>query len=367
MSYVDLRLFYFIPDQDRTGKMVADITHSEVHHYMPVRVADVVRVNALAVPLKSFIKYAVLQSELRLVLSYLPDQVGQPLCLRSTEFKASSSHIQRFVTESFGMGMLTAAVESKFGWELNERSLDHFDVLPTRLAGRYPSFGIRPDLLFQFHGGGHPWLLAGEARGRSAKPPKMSTASAAQRRRLDEMVDWSARHDSHPVAMTWTYTGSSSVQVDLFVLDEGHINAAALPPDEILVEDHWAPSGDPRRELSSAVIIARAEKVLRASADALYSTAPDLPRRQAIFNKRIRGNWVRGDLVGPSNAHLFLGILDSEFTFDELVAIRRRGPRIRAEREDDPIQVDVMGRILIAVALDAASPPPWSDVVDHLL
>jgi hypothetical protein len=151
VGYVDLRLVYFIPDRDRTGTPTADILFSEELLRMPVRVVDVVRVNALAVPLDAPASYAVLQHELRLVLSYLPDQVDEPLCLRTAEFRASASHIQRFVTESFGLGMLTAAVESQFGWELSERSLEHFDVLPTALAGRYQATGVRPDLLFQFH------------------------------------------------------------------------------------------------------------------------------------------------------------------------------------------------------------------------
>jgi hypothetical protein len=125
--------------------MVADTVQVESEDHMPIRLADVVRVNALAVPLRAPVNYQVLQHELRLLLSYLPDQVGRPLSLRMAEFRASSSHIRRFVTESFGLGMLTAPMESQFGWRPDVRSLDHFDVLPARLAGRYKAVGARPD------------------------------------------------------------------------------------------------------------------------------------------------------------------------------------------------------------------------------
>jgi hypothetical protein len=332
---------------------------------MPVRVVDVVRVNALAVPLDSSVSYAVLQHELRLVLSYLPDQVDQPLCLRAAEFRASASHIQRFVTESFGLGMLTAAVESQFGWELSERSLEHFDVLPTALAGRYQATGVRPDLLFQFHGRGHPWLLAGEARGRSAKPPKTSTASAAQRRRLDDLLVWSVRHSLHPITMTWTYTGSASVQVDLFVMDEMHFNAVGYLSEESLTKDRGQPGGGGLLELPPSVISARAQKILRASADTLYGAAPEPTEVREVFGRRVRGGWVRADLVGPSTAHLLLGILDGEIASEYLAVIRQR-PASRLSRGEDPIQVSVMGRILIAVALGTATPPPWSEIIDRL-
>jgi hypothetical protein len=44
------------------------------------------------------------------------------------------------------MGMLTAAVQSHYGWQPSERSLANFDVLPTRLANLYPASGVRPGL-----------------------------------------------------------------------------------------------------------------------------------------------------------------------------------------------------------------------------
>ena len=361
MGYVDFRFFTFIADRDNNGKVVAEHIVFNDRYDLPVRVIDVIRVNALAVPLHPPYNYEVLRHELRLVLSFLPDKVDQPICLREEEFRASASHIQRFITESLGLGMLTAAVESEFGWKLDERSLDHFDVLPTELAGLYKSMGPRPDLLFQFHGRGQPWRLAGEARGRSAKRPKTDTASSAQRRRLNDIIGWSSRHKFHPVTMTWTYTGSSPVKVDLFVLDRGQFYVDDLL-EEINTDGHEAWPLD----VSPSVMAARAEKVLRRAADDLYRTAPEPVEMRPVFDRRVRGDWVRANLVGPSNAHLFLGILDNEIPIEQLAGIRRHpGGLGRSQRTEDPIQVDVMGRIMIAIALDASSPPPWSDIIER--
>lgn len=361
MGYVNFRLFSFIVGRDATGKLVADNLVLDYQYDLPVRVSDVIRVNALSVPLRAPTNYAVLRHELRLLLSFLPDQVGQPLGLRQAEFHASSSHIQRFITESFGLGMLTAAVESEFGWELDERSLDHFDVLPTRLAGLYRSTGTRPDLLFQFHGDGRPWHLAGEARGRSAKRPQGNTASTAQRSRLDELVGWSARHDFHPVTMAWAYTGSSTVELDMFILDKGHFYFADLLPEINSDQPEAVPTEPP-----TTVIAARTEKALRSAVDELHRTAPDPSAVRLVFDRSVRGDWVRADLLGPSDAHLFLGVLDSELSTNQLASVRRHPSGLgRSERAQDPIQVDVMGRIMIAIALGAASPPPWSDIAER--
>lgn len=70
--------------------------------------------------------------------------------MRHREFKASAGHIKRFVTESFGMGMLTAAVERHYRWKLSDSDLSKFDVLPAKFASLYPASGVRPALLFDF-------------------------------------------------------------------------------------------------------------------------------------------------------------------------------------------------------------------------
>jgi hypothetical protein len=39
---------------------------------------------------------------------------------------------------------------------------------------------------------------------------------------------------------------------------------------------------------------------------------------------------------------------------------------LRSERDRDPIQVEVMGRTMIAVAIGTTAPPPWSEIIDRL-
>src|SRR5207248_766643 len=129
-----------------------------------IDLAEVVEVNALAVPADRELTYRVMQHELRLLLSFLVDEPGSPLALRHAEFRASSGHVKRFISESFGLGMLTAAAERYHRWELNDSDLHNFDVLPAKVAAQYSGSGIRPDLLFEFTDQGQEKRLAGEAR-----------------------------------------------------------------------------------------------------------------------------------------------------------------------------------------------------------
>src|SRR5258708_37107296 len=180
-----------------------------------IDLAEVVKVNGLAVPADRKLTYRVMQHELRLLLSFLVDEPGSPLTLRHADFRASSAHVKRFISESFGLGMLTAAAERHHRWNLNDSDLHNFDVLPAKVAAQYPGSGIRPDLLFEFTDQGHEKRLAGEARGRSSARP-VHFASKDQRDRLANIVAWSGVNDLHPVTMTYAYTGAANAQVDLF-------------------------------------------------------------------------------------------------------------------------------------------------------
>src|SRR5712691_7336326 len=201
---------------DASGRLVVDRVRPEAESDLEVQLTDVIAVNALAIPGKTLIKYWVLCNELRLLLSFLSDRPGHPLKMRAGDFAASAGHVKRFITESLGVGMLTAAVQSHYAWQGDYRSLANFDVLPLGLASEYPSKGVRPDLLFDLGEGEDRWRLAGEARGRSATRGQAASISAEQRRRLDQIVSWSGCNDQHRVTMTWAYSGSDRVQVDLF-------------------------------------------------------------------------------------------------------------------------------------------------------
>jgi len=152
-----------------------------------INLAEVVKVNGLAVPADRKLTYRVIQHELRLLLSFLIDAPGRPLSLRHADFRASSGHVKRFISESLGLGMLTAAAERHHGWKLNSSNLHNFDVLPVGVAAEYSGSGIRPDLLFQFTGLGHDNRLAGEARGRSSARPVVPQPRI---RRSDLATSW---------------------------------------------------------------------------------------------------------------------------------------------------------------------------------
>jgi hypothetical protein len=179
-----------------------------------VRIATLARTNALATPISGPLRYETRQHELRLLLSYLDDPRSALLTLRRPAFQASALHIRRFVSESAGLGFLTGVTEIVLGWRRSHRRLANFDVLPPHLARKYPSQGVRPDLLFS------PTTapLAGEARGRSSRPSLSVVTS--QHRRLDELVAWSQRHGDHPIVMSWAWITEDGVTVDLFDFPE---------------------------------------------------------------------------------------------------------------------------------------------------
>jgi hypothetical protein len=111
----------------------------------------------------------------------------------------------------------------------------------------------------------------------------------------------------------------------------------------------------------------RAERRLRTAQDALYRTAPEPRESRLVFGRHVRGEWARADLVGPSSTYFFLGILDSELSPAQLSTVRQRAGRDPGlGRASDPIQVDVMGRTTLAVALGTGTQPSWGEVSARL-
>lgn len=214
MGVIDIRRFNVATSFGDSGELeVADIWLADEGTW-DIDLAEVVKVNALAVPADRELTYRVMQHELRLLLSFLVDEPGSPLTLRHADFRASSGHVKRFISESFGLEMLTADAERHHRWK-TDSDLYNFDVLPAKIASQYSSSGIRPDLLLEFTDQGQAMRLAGEARGRSSVRP-VHFANKDQRRRLADVVAWSGVNELHPVTMTYTYTGSANAQVDLF-------------------------------------------------------------------------------------------------------------------------------------------------------
>ena len=358
MGVIDIRRLAVTTYFDASGQLLVGNVQPVAEGELEVRLTDVVRVNALAVPAREPVKYRVLRSELRLLLSFLLDRPGRSLAMRTEDFKASAGHVKRFVTESFGMGMLTAAVQSHYGWQASERSLANFDVLPTGLADLYPSYGVRPDLLFDFNEGEKRWRLAGEARGRSAKRPQGTITSAEQRERLEEIVGWSGRNRQHPVTMTWAYSGSDRVQVDLFEVQ--------LPLEALPHVDVSPPEADRFADEVLSVVEVRAEDRATALTAQLYDSAPEPDQARPIFGSHVRGDWVTADLLAPSDLHLLLGVLDHPLSPEDIRTIRRSRDASQRTRDQDPVQIDILQRILIVIARETTSPPEWSEVIDRL-
>lgn len=178
------------------------------------------------------LRYRVLQYELRMILSYLRDEgSGSRLRLDVENFAATAAHIKRFVSESVGLGMLTAAVQEFFEWELGPDAISNFDVLPGELKDQFGTGGVRPDLLFDFKEDSR--ALAGEARGRSQPGPPRMVIRKEQRRRMEDMLRWSSDHGDYPVTMTWAYLGGDHVQVDLFTMSDQSMGSLEyVPPQE---------------------------------------------------------------------------------------------------------------------------------------
>ena len=340
--------------------------------------------------------YRVKQHELNLVLSFLnvSHGKGSRVKARVPDLKSAARHIGAFVTESVGMGMLTATMSDHYCWSGNHDNLEHFDALPADIAEKYQRRGVRPDLLFLDPAGGES--KAGEARGRSTRPPSGARPTAAQRRQLNQMLGWSARHGYHPVTMAWTCLGGHVLTVDLFdvTFPPGDLrmppppSAPAPPPVPPAAKaDIWPPpptaeandvSADEEAGLQGEQMYRRLadhpyqsidgtdetglamglSAHTRTVADYLYETAPE-NGFQVLNDVPVRGDWVQSDLVGTSRTHLFLGVLRREQPVDLQDMARRR--RSKRGRSDD-IQVDVFGRLIVAVALDSATAPPWEEL-----
>jgi hypothetical protein len=363
MGVIDVRCFNVATCLGDSGDLeVSDIWLADEDAW-DIDLAEVVKVNALAVPADRKLTYRVMQHELRLLLSFLVDVPRNPLTLRRVEFVASSGHVKRFISESFGLGMLTAAAERHHRWKLNDSDLHNFDVLPAKIAAQYPGSGIRPDLLFDFTDQGHEKRLAGEARGRSSARPVR--ASKDQRNRLADIVAWSGINDLHPVTMTYAYTGAKHAQVDLFDIAVPDLGA----DPKILVDDeeNLVATRTGRRFERLALIRPRAMSRAGEVTDQLYETAPQgapSPTR-SVYGRNVRGSWAPADLIAPSRLRFFLGLLDQPLTPEQAGAPRRRR-NATTQRDSDPIQIAATGRILVVVARDATQDPDWSEVTSRI-
>jgi hypothetical protein len=236
---------------------------------------------------------------------------------------------------------LTATAEEFFGWRANSRLLHHFDALPTRLIPRYGTSGIRPDLLFNLGDGGG---LAGEAKGRSRKPP--TKVLAEQVKYMNKLLDDAGDTDDpmravQSVPSLSRYLGSGDDVPD----------TADRSPERLAIEAM-------RRAVAMESALYREAAQLEAS---------DQTVRHTLLGRSVVGSWVPLDLFAGTQRprRLFFGLLDGELTASEVEDLWvDRGSR---SADDGKLDVDVTSRMVVAITKRAsASPPSWEEVHETL-
>ncbi|RZU36715.1 hypothetical protein EV284_4218 [Streptomyces sp. BK022] len=362
---------------------------------LQVGLARLIHINALACDLNRVLDYRTKQLEVRLLASYLDAPgTGGPLQVDHQAFVASSRHIRGFVTESSGLGMLTAASEALFAWDSSAHGLHSFDALPGRMLTDYRAIGIRPDLLFHLPGG----RIAGEARGRHRRPETLLPKEplAEQKSRLQELALWSASHRDHAYFMSWVWIGRSGVAADIFLPEAGRWDSALDPrwqrhsegrqwdfpvreqqrrpperptrrePDADLgpLSDasppgmHAPPATGPLRVVSRAQPAPDPQEQAAHLAQRLYDTAPEANAELAGIP--VRGTWVPADALGSARHEVLLAVLGEQ-------PPRQVGVRERLARAQGRFDACLDGRLLTVVRSAAAPPPRWHDLEQVLL
>jgi hypothetical protein len=358
VALVELRHFIVDNDSEDLGlfeDLGLPIPHLASQGPLQVDVAALLEANAMAQhDVEEDLRYRVLQHELRIVLSYLTsDSPNDWLKLDAENFLSTAGHIKRFISESVGLGMLTAAVQEFFALELGPDAIANFDILPGELKKKLGTTGVRPDLLFNCQDDDR--ALAGEARGRSRPGQQGDAVFKEQMNRMKNILDWSYEHGSFPVTMTYTFLGGAHAQVDLFTMPtESPGGLKYMPPAGP------SPSviADQRQQVTYEAIGRRERRAAR-----LFETAPQAPAREPrrLFDQEVRGDWVTADLVRASNVRLFVGATDTPFPAPEVRAARSRTGSA-ARRTDNELETALSDRLLIVVARSEEAEPEWSHV-----
>ncbi|MGW2397201.1 hypothetical protein ACWCYY_11670 [Kitasatospora sp. NPDC001664] len=357
---------------------------------LPVSLAALANINALACDLRRTVDQRVRNHEISLLLSYLRGGTGTgPLWADCGALDSSSGHIRRFVSECTGLGVMTAASETLFDWKPGVHGLSSFDVLPDKLLGTYANTGVRPDLLYDLAGG----PLAGEARGRRRDAKLMLPAvrgTADQKKRLQKLATWSADHSGHPYFMSWVWLGTGGVYVDIFLPEDSPATASLKTGwiEKPGSQQPWrfrVPRPDPRRRLETApeddldppfyrvpepdpgvpdegaaTAIGRARPVVDAAMDRAFG------REESTLGKLagvpVRGTWIRADAVGPARHEVLVGVLG------ERVPVDPRAQRRRLSTENGSrLDLFLEGRLLTLVHPAGEPRPSWGRIAAEAL
>ncbi|MFG2351800.1 hypothetical protein [Streptomyces phaeochromogenes] len=358
---------------------------------LPVSLAAVVNMNALACDLRKTVDQRVRDHEISLLLSYLTAGPGAgALGVDCSALDSSSGHIRRFVSECTGLGVMTAASEVLFDWKPGSYGLSSFDVLPGKLVGTYAKKGVRPDLLYDLAAG----PLAGEARGRRRDHKQMlpvGQGTQPQRARLVKLAHWSVDHNEHDYFMSWVWLGTGGVYVDIFLPDDspaavglktGWIDVPGsgqpwrfrVPRTDArrrmdLESDYLAGRGDSTPEsagegssdatgASAGTAISRAAEAVETAMDRSFAREDMLG---SFYGVEVRGRWIRGDAVGQAHHEVLLGVLG------ERVPLDHRSRRRLLASQTDRLDVFLEGRLLTLVNSADSPRPSWDRIQSELL
>ncbi|MFG2845348.1 hypothetical protein ACGF12_19565 [Kitasatospora sp. NPDC048296] len=390
MSTVHARVWRFTVEKGSAGAEAVQAV--EVGQGpLPVSLAALVNINALACDLRRTIDQRVRNHEISLLLSYLTGDVGAGLLgVDCGALDSSSLHIRRFVSECTGLGVMTAASETLFDWKSGVNGLSSFDVLPDKLVGVYGKSGVRPDLLYDLAAG----PVAGEARGRRRDAEPMlpvAKGTAAQRRRLEKLATWSAEHGGHDYFMSWVWLGTGGVYVDIFLPEDSPAMAGLKTGwiEKPGSQQPWhfrVPRPDPRRpvQLDSEGDIDQPLLLRKRGADAQDGMAgeeaspADRARRmiegamdRAFEQSRmdevgkldgvpVCGTWIRAEAAGSARHKVLVGVLGEHVQVD-LRAQRRR----MAAESGNRLDLFLEGRLLTVVHPVGERLPSWRRIAEE--
>ncbi|MER7826265.1 hypothetical protein ABTX85_27310 [Streptomyces sp. NPDC096097] len=383
MSTVRARVWRFTIEKGKAGAEAVQAVEIG-QGPLPVSLAALVNVNALACDLRKTIDQRVRDHEISLLLSYiLGDQGKGPLGVECSALDSSAGHIQRFVSECTGLGVMSAASEVLFDWTHTTGGLSSFDRLPGKLRGVYANTGVRPDLLYDLAAG----PVAGEARGRRRRAKQMFPAGKGtpeQRKRLEKLAQWSVDHGDHAYFMSWVWLGPGGVYVDIFL---PHHSAALkglktgwieVPGDPKPWQFH-VPRPDRRRVVDPVpdedfVVTLPGVSGQAATREAIRQVGPAVEEAMNRAFEReenqlgtldgvpVRGRWIRGDVLGEARHEVLLGVLG------ERVELDRRAQRERlASLTGDRLDTFLDGRLLTAVRPIDGPRPGWDRISAELL
>lgn len=386
MSTVRARVWRFTIEKGKVGAEAVQAVEIG-QGPLPVSLAAMVNINALACDLRKTVDQRVRDYEISLLLSYIIGGQGKgPLGVECSALDSSAGHIQRFVSECTGLGVMSAASEALFDWKPGASGLSSFDVLPGKLSGVYAKTGVRPDLLYDLAAG----PVAGEARGRRRRAMKMfppGKGTPEQRKRLEKLAQWSVEHGDHAYFMSWVWLGAGGVYVDVFLPDgsaaltglkTGWIDVpGGAKPWEVRVSrpDHRrvvnvAPQQGhmvdlPRPEISgegaaSRQAISRVGPKVEKAMDRAFSREEH--QLGTLNGVPVRGRWIRGDILGEARHEVLLGVLG------ERVEVNRRAQRERlATLAGGRLDTFLDGRRLTAVRPVDGPRPSWDRISAELL